>query len=168
MTQMKRIGLVAISAALVLGGCAGLIRQTPAPGDTQAAVVAKLGRPTAVYPDPPGKELEYATAPNGQYTWMAHIGPDGRLVRYEQVLTGEKFAAIHVDCATKQDVLRTIGQPAERSYLPLRHYKVWSYRYKENGVWNSMMHVHFDRAGVVRLMQNGPDPLYQYEQISFN
>jgi hypothetical protein len=23
-----------------------------------------------------------------------------------------------------------------------------------------MMHVHFDDAGIVRLMQNGPDPMY--------
>jgi hypothetical protein len=97
----------------------------------------------------------------GQFTWMAHIGPDGRLVKYEQVLTGEKFATIKIDKATKDDVLRTIGRPTETSYLPLRDYEVWSYRYKESGVWNSMMHVHFDRAGVVRLMQNGPDPMYE-------
>jgi hypothetical protein len=166
---MEKIGLVTIpAAALVLGGCAGLMRHAPSPGDTAATVVAKMGPPTAVYPDPPGKELEYATGPGGQFTWMAHIGPDDRLTSYEQVLTGAKFAAIQIDHANKQDVLRTIGRPAEYSSLPLRDYKVWSYRYKEAGIWNSMMHVHFDRGGVVRKMQNGSDPLYQYEQTFFH
>jgi hypothetical protein len=159
---MQRISSLAIlTAALALGGCAPLFRQTPSLGDPQAAVIAKMGQPTAVYPDPSGQELEYATGPMGQFTWMAHIGPDGRLVKYEQVLTGEKFATIKIDKATKDDVLRTIGRPAETSYLPLRDYEVWSYRYKESGVWNSLMHVHFDRAGVVRMMQNGPDPMYE-------
>jgi hypothetical protein len=40
------------------------------------------------------------------------------------------------------------------------NYEVWSYRYKEAGVWNSMMHVHFDERGIVRQMLNGPDPRY--------
>jgi hypothetical protein len=154
-------------AALALGGCAGLIRHTPSLGDPEPTVLAKMGKPTAVYPDPNGKELEYATGPMGQFTFMAHIGPDGRLVAYEQVLTNEKFAAIKVDHATKQDVLRTIGRPAETSYIALRDYEVWSYRYKESGVWNSMMHVHFDRAGVVRMMQNGPDPMYDRRRSSW-
>jgi hypothetical protein len=91
---------------------------------------------------------------------MAKFGPDRRLQSYQQVLTGEKFATLKIDRATKADVLRTIGRPAERSRVALHNYEVWSYRYKENGVWNSMMHVHFDEQGIVRLMQNGPDPMY--------
>ena len=62
--------------------------------------------------------------------------------------------------ATHQDVLRIVGRPAEISRVHLNNYEVWSYRYIEAGVWNSMMHVHFDEAGIVRLMQNGPDPMY--------
>jgi hypothetical protein len=46
-------------------------------------------------------------------------------------------------------------------------YEVWSYRYRESGVWNSMMHVHFDQAGVVRQMLNGPDPRYQDHDRDF-
>lgn len=153
--------IATLSVALVLGGCA-LFREPPAVGEPVAAVTAKLGQPTGSYPAPDGGQmLEYATAPFGQFTWMAHIGPDGRLVSYEQVLTGEKFATIKVDQATKLDVLRTIGRPAETSRVRLRNYEVWSYRYKEAGVWNSLMHVHFDEAGIVRQMMNGPDPMFE-------
>jgi hypothetical protein len=115
-----------------------------------------------------GQLWEYATGPYGQGTWMATIGPDGKLAAWEQVLTGEKFATIKVDKANKDEVLRTIGRPAERSRVAMHNYEVWSYRYKEAGVWNSMMHVHFDEAGIVRLMQNGPDPMYEEKRRFFD
>ena len=95
------------------------------------------------------------------YAGEVRIGADGRLVSYEQVLTSEKFATIKIDSANKEEVLRTVGRPAETSRVALRNYEVWSYRYKEAGVWNSLMHVHFDQQGVVRQMMNGPDPMYE-------
>ena len=156
---MRKVTILTILA--LLGGCAALGRVPPAPGDPLATVTTKFGQPTAVYPDANGQELEYATGPMGQFTWMAHIGADGRMTSFEQVLTGEKFATIKIGAATKDDVLRTVGRPAEHSRVALQDYEVWSYRYKENGVWNSMMHVHFDRNGIVRLMLNGPDPMYE-------
>ncbi|HAT30160.1 MAG TPA: hypothetical protein DCW29_04710 [Janthinobacterium sp.] len=145
--------------ALGLAACAGFGAPPPLPGTPRAAVEATLGRPTAIYPDGAGTELEYATGPFGQYTFMARIGADGRLLSYEQVLTGQKFATIKIGLSTKQDVLRIVGRPAETSYLPRQKLEVWSYRYKESGVWDSLMHVHFDHDGIVRQMLNGPDPM---------
>ena len=158
MTNIVRMAM--LGAALALAGCAGLGREAPLPGEPLDAVYAKLGTPTAVYRGGEEQVLEYATGPMGQFTWMAHIGADGRLLSYEQVLTGEKFATLKIDRATKDDVLRTVGRPAEVSRVAMHDYEVWSYRYKEAGVWNSMMHVHFDQQGVVRQMMNGPDPRY--------
>ncbi|MES2153337.1 MAG: hypothetical protein V4508_26445 [Pseudomonadota bacterium] len=149
---------------IILAACAA---ELPRPGDTADAVTARFGHPSATYPDGAGQELEFATGPMGQSTWMAHIGADGRLVNLEQVLTGPKFATIRVDLADKAAVLRTLGRPSERSRVALGDYEVWSYRYKENGVWNSMMHVHFDHAGIVRLMLNGPDPMYNEDKRGF-
>lgn len=159
----KMIKMAMSCAAIVLVGCVGpFMREVPNPGEPAAAVIAKLGQPTGTYPAPDGGQmLEYATGPMGQFTWMARMGPDGRLVSYEQVLTGEKFATIKIDKATKADVIGTIGRPAERSGVAMHNYEVWSYRYKEAGVWNSLMHVHFDQGGVVRMMQNGPDPMFE-------
>jgi hypothetical protein len=158
---MVKNAIISAVAGLLLAGCGTVFRHFPDTGDTAAQVTGKMGQPAAVYPEDGGQQLEYLTGPMGQYTYMAHMGPDGRLVSFEQVLTGEKFATIKIDHATKADVLRTIGHPAETSTLPLRDFEVWSYRYKESGVWNSMMHVMFDRNGVVRMMQNGPDPMFE-------
>jgi hypothetical protein len=165
---MRKIAKTAIaSIGLAVVGCAAF-RAPPNVGDPEPVVVQKLGRPTAMYPEPGGgRELEYTLQPMGQYAYMAHIGPDGRLTGYEQVLTNAKFASIKVDHATKDDVLRTIGHPAEYSRVGFKKYEVWSYRYKESDVWDSMMHVHFDQNGIVRQMLNGPDPRYQDHDNDF-
>ena len=161
----EMIKLTSFTLCLTLVGCAGMLREAPAIGDPQATVIAKFGQPTARYPAPSGALLENATGPFGQATYMARIGADGRLASFEQVLTGEKFAQLKIGVADKAAVLHTLGRPAERSYLSLSDLEVWSYRYKESGVWNSMMHVHFDRAGVLRMMQNGPDPMYEEKRL---
>ena len=159
---MQKLHKIIIAGlAMLLAGCTAMTRTAPMVGDTVADTQVKFGPPTAVYPAGAGQVLEYATGPMGQYTWMATVGPDGRLTAFEQVLTGEKFAMLKIGKARKEDVLRTIGRPAERSFLALPQLEVWSYRYKEAGVWNSMMHVHFDRSGVLSMMQNGPDPMYE-------
>jgi hypothetical protein len=161
----RMVKMISVALLLALAGCAGMLRQAPAIGDSLATVTAKFGPPTARYPAAAGQLLEYATGPFGQATYMARIGVDGRLVSFEQVLTGEKFATLKIGVAGKTEVLHTLGRPAERSYLALPDLEVWSYRYKESGVWNSMMHVHFDRAGTLRMMQNGPDPMYEEKRL---
>ena len=158
--RITRAAVLAL-AALSLAACSQLLRQPPPPGAPLAEVTARLGPPSAVYPEPDGGQvLEYRGQPMGQFQHMARIGPDGRLVDFRQVLTSENFAKVKVDHWTKDDILRNFGHPAETSRVGFHNYEVWSYRYKEAGVWNSLMHVHFDERGVVRQMLNGPDPMY--------
>ena len=159
-TSTTLAAALAVACTFCLSGCATL-KGPPQPGDTVQEVVDKLGSPKDVYADPDaGKVYAYPQGPYGQTTWMVRFGADNLLQTYEQVLTNEKFGLIKVGRSTRDDVLRTIGRPAERSRVAMHDYEVWSYRYKENGVWNTMMHVHFDQDGVVRLLQNGPDPMY--------
>jgi hypothetical protein len=162
MAMDKRIETTILAlAVLTLSACAPLLRQPPPLGTPLAGVEAALGRPAAVYPEPGGGQvLEYRGQPMGQFQHMARIGTDGKLVSYEQVLTSPNFAAVKIDTWTKDDILRHFGRPAETSRVAFHDYEVWSYRYKEDGVWNSMMHVHFDEQGIVRQMLNGPDPMY--------
>lgn len=141
----------------ILGGCALLTAPPVSPGDAEPDVIAKLGKPTHRFQDRQEHLLEYMKGPWGQRTFIARIGADNKLISYEQVLTAEKFATIKVDSATKTDVLHAIGTPSETSYLSRLELEVWTYPYKETGVWDSMMHVHFDKNGIVRMMQNGPD-----------
>ena len=144
--------------AILLSACAGLAGPALTPGATEAEVVARLGQPTHVYQDVGGRTLEYMHGPMGQTTDMARIGPDGRLQSFEQVLTMEKFAAI-VPGQTRQDqVLRTVGAPSEIRFYRNVGMNGWNYPFKESNTWDSMMTIYIDSAGLVRRMENGPDP----------
>jgi hypothetical protein len=155
------VKLPMLAAAVLLAGCATLSGPPALPGDSMDAVRAKMGRPTAVRTAPSGTVYEYGAGMFGQQAWMARFDSSGRLLSVTQVRTGEVFATIRPGVATKADVLDRLGQPSETSRVHLGNFEVWSYRYKESNVWNSMMHVHFDQGGVVRLMQSGPDPFYE-------
>jgi hypothetical protein len=150
--------LLRISAVLVLAAIAGCV--TVSPGEPESEVLSKLGRPTHRYQDGNDQLLEYAYGPFGQQTYMARIGPDGKLISYEQVLTTQRFGMIKIGESNKTDVLKLVGAPSETSYLPLRDLEVWTYPYKEAGAWDSLMNVEFDRTGIVRDMVNAPDLRY--------
>ena len=159
---MRRLFRVAAMALLLadLNACASW-GSIPLPaGLSEAEVIARLGRPTHVYRDGASRLLEYMHGPMGQTTDMARIGPEGRLVSYEQVLTMQKFGTLKIGEANKDMVLRTIGAPSDTRYYSLPRLEAWSYSFKENGIWDSQMTVYFDRAGIVRDLQNGPDPKY--------
>jgi outer membrane protein assembly factor BamE (lipoprotein component of BamABCDE complex) len=153
-----RVGVAFTAFLITLGGCALLSAPVLNPGETEADVIAKLGRPTHRFQDGSEHLLEYMHGPAGQETFIARFGANDRLISFQQVLTTVQFATLKVGSATKSDVLHAIGTPSETSYLARVGLEVWSYPYKENGVWDSMMHVHFDQDGIVRKMQNGPDP----------
>lgn len=146
----------ALLLGLMLNGCAGF-GNAPPPGTPENQVVQTLGHPNRVIQDGQTRILEYNQGFGSQYTYLAKIGPDNRLLSYEQVLTDAKFASIPIGRATKDMVLRTVGSPLETSRLPLKDLEVWSYPYKESGVWDSVMHVQFDRNGIVQSLQNTPD-----------
>jgi hypothetical protein len=149
-----------LAAAALLAGCASLSGPQALPGDSMETVRSKMGRPTEVRSAPSGTVYEYGGGMFGQLAWLARFDSTGRLASVEQVRKGKVFATIRPG-ATKADVVDRLGRPSEMSRVHLGNFEVWSYRYKESGVWNSMMHVHFDEAGIVRLMQSGPDPMYE-------
>jgi hypothetical protein len=156
-----------LAGFLPLAGCTVFSGQPVDVGTPEADLIARLGTPTARYPVASGHLLEYRRGPWGQQTYMARIGTDGRLQSYEQVLTLQKFGSIRIDHDNKEDVLRTIGAPSETTYFSRVQREVWSYPYKESGVWNSLMSVYFDNAGIVRKLENGPDPKFDPDRGRF-
>jgi hypothetical protein len=150
-----------LSISLLPAKCMSIFNPYPRPGATEQEVVARMGAPAHRYHDGDASLLEFPGGEFGQETFMARMGPDGRLAVFEQVRTAEKFASLHLNQSDKDDVLKTVGTPSETAWLALAQREVWSYRYKESGVWNSMMHIHFDRDGVVRKIESGRDPLFE-------
>ena len=157
---MQGFARILAAGTLFAGLSACATRPPVLPGQTEAEIIARLGQPTHVYQDGSSRLLEYMHGPMGHSTEMARIGPDGKLVSYEQVLTLQKFATIQIGAADKESVLRTVGAASETHFYPASQLEAWSYPFKENGIWDSLMSVHFDKAGIVRKIQNGPDPKF--------
>jgi hypothetical protein len=157
--QTSKFALV-LALGMALSACSHMMPKGPAPGTPLAEVTAKLGKPSAVYPEPDGGQvLEYRGQPMGQFQYMARIKPDGTLLSYEQVLTTENFARIEAKQWTRDQVLRNFGRPAEVLRSRLDDGEIWSYRYKEKGVWDSLMNVDFNARGTVLRVYNSADPL---------
>jgi len=157
MCSLLRRGMSAASA-LLLSACAGLGGPALAPGAPEAEVLARLGQPTHVYQDGDTRLLEYMRGPMGQTTDMARIGPDGRLQSLTQVLTMESFARIVPGVTRQEQVLRIVGAPSEVRVYRHPGMRAWNYPYKESNVWDSMMTIYIDDTGLVRRIENGPDP----------
>ena len=134
--------------------------QKPYPGMQEAELTAIRGKPDFEYQEGNRRRLEWSATEMGQYAYMTEIGPDGRLVSFEQVLTDERFASLRIGQSTQADVIRTVGHPPGWNRWVFEDGERWSYRYKENGVWDAMMTVYFDRNGVVEAMRSYIDPLF--------
>jgi hypothetical protein len=147
------------ASVVLLAACA-----TPggvAPGATEAQVAATLGRPTAVYALTDGGQRWYY--PQGgvqQQAWMLDFDRGGRLVANNQVHRVEFFAKIVVDRDTEADVTHLLGPPAWTEHYGPMGLTGWVYPYLEQGWWTSVTTVMFDRNGVVRRVQSGPDPRF--------
>jgi hypothetical protein len=157
MKPLFRITLTALVLS-ALNACATWGGAALQPGLPEQEVITHLGKPTHVYQDGNSRMLEYMHGPMGQTTEMARIGPDGKLVSYEQVLTMQHFAKLKLNESRESDVLRTVGAPSETKFYSRIGLISWNYPYKESGVWDSEMSVYFDGQGIVRRLENGPDP----------
>jgi hypothetical protein len=136
-------------------------------GQPASALEARFGKPPEQYPRADGgTRWLYPTQPYGQFTYAADLDASGKLVSFRQILTTMDFAQIRVDASTQKDVLQTFGKPEETTYFRLMDRQVWSYRFKHEGVWPSLMNFYFDRDGVVRLTQVSPDPMYDHDHDS--
>src|ERR1700742_199738 len=78
--------------ALALTACASYDGRTLPPGASEGDVRGLMGPPALEVPlEGGGKRLAYPKGPLGVETFMADLGPDGRLVQVRNVLTDGVF-----------------------------------------------------------------------------
>jgi hypothetical protein len=161
--------VLTLGVAALLGACA-----SPAsipPGTTEAEVVRQMGTPN-VERDLPGggKRLIYSGQPMGQFAWLTDIDASGRVVSTTQALTSERFNMINDGLAegrwTRDRLLLEFGPPAEITRVAMQpDQAIWGYRFRQDGVWNSLMYVYVAPDGRVTRFHPGPDP--RYERLHF-
>lgn len=148
-------GLVVVST-LALAGCS-LMPEQVVPGTPRTEIETRLGRPTLVHTLPAGTRLQYSGQPSGPWVHNLDLGPDGRLVRSEQVMdAGWLLRHIEIGRWTREDVLRGMGRPAMVERVARFDGEVWSYRFLE-ATRPRLVHVHLDPAGVVRQLMFSDD-----------
>jgi hypothetical protein len=149
-------GVSTITAALLLAGCASFSAPPPQPGEDAAAVLARLPAPTGEFANADGsRRLEFARGPFGRQTHMLDIGADGRVQRWEQVLTEAQFATVQPGISS-DELRRKIGRPSWTWGVRYRDQTVWSYRF--DNIFCQAFHVGISPAGVVEDTSFGPDP----------
>lgn len=157
-------------ALATLAGCADMAAKVP-PGAPLAQVEASYGRPnfTCTRPAPDsGQRVIWTQQPLGQYAWGANVDADGRIDRVERLLTDEHFKLLNDGAWPAERVRCEFGPPAivDEVGLPSVRQVVWSYRYRENDVWNSLMYVYMGRDGDrVTRHHPGPDPMYEDDRF---
>jgi hypothetical protein len=142
----KKSALLVLSA--LLSACVAPVPTTAIIGLDKPALLQKLGKPKreSVYLD--GERWDYSRGHEGIFMYFVHIDSEGRVARYEQVLSEENFARIKPGM-TKAEVIDIIGEGPRYNGIARGRGSVWSYK----NFWSSVciwFQVEFDADHVVR------------------
>ena len=153
-------GLV-VSSALLIAACASYSGSNLKPGvSTLPEVVASMGEPAMVWKNPDGsQQLAYPRGPAGTQTFMAYVGPDGKLQRIEGVLDMAHFARIQAGMS-KEEVLRVLGPsgPLWTQTYSRSNTLAWSWLFCDSSSLQNFFDVMFDATtGVVRSTEQRPN-----------
>ena len=160
---MRRISSLSLAGLTLLSACTTL---SDMPAGTPLTELEKhFGAPTISCPShtTPPQRLVWSMQPMGQYAWGVEVNHKQELLNAEQVLQDKYFALLNEGIWDKERVHCYFGPPANKDMTPYLGVKmeVWSYRYKQNATWDSLMYVYFNDEGVVKHHHPGPDPRYE-------
>jgi len=153
-------GLLAFTV-LLLAACAGYSGSNLQPGvATLADVVASMGEPAMSWKDADGSEqLAYPRGPAGTQTFMAFVGPDGKLQRIDKVLNAAHFARVQGGM-TKDQVLRILGPSGSQwtQFYARSNQLAWSWLFCNSWNQQEFFDVMFDAStGIVHSTGQHPN-----------
>lgn len=155
-------GGLLLALTLMLSGCAAYGGRGLKPGVASLDdVAATMGQPAMRWQEADGRlQLAYPRIPDGPYTFMVYIAPDGRLEKIENVLVTRHFARIVAGQSDQAAVLRVLGPPvpAWTAYFKARNELVWEWPFCDDFNLLARFNVLFDNTtGIVRSTQQRQD-----------
>ncbi|HMN93352.1 MAG TPA: outer membrane protein assembly factor BamE [Hydrogenophaga sp.] len=122
--------LVALAGLLLVSACDVQGERELVPGQSsEADVRQRFGQPEAVWDEPDGVRIyEFNRQPAGHRNYMATIGADGRLIRFEQVLHPANFSRVQPGMPMEQ-VRRLLGKPMKITPYPLKGETHYDWRF---------------------------------------
>lgn len=162
MTTLRWVTLTAVIASTA--GCAQI--SSVKPGTSLTAVENQFGAPTTLCAEPNGtKRAIWSQQPMGHYAFATTVDATSQVSEFEQVLTDRSFNRLGEGVWTSEEVRCAFGPPERigSAGLPGNTEIVWSYRYRQSGVWYSLMYVFLGTDGeTVTRFYAGPDPMFMY------
>ena len=139
-----------LAAVLLAAGCASYDGHSLRPGvSTEAEVRGVMGPPAAEFANPDGsRSLAYPRGPLGTPTYMADVGPDGRVRGVRAALTDDTFHQIGQGM-TRDEVLRLIGPPGDVMSFARLQQVSWEYRFVDTWGYRAIFSVNFDENWLV-------------------
>jgi len=124
-----KLSIVGLIFACVLAGCAGYRPPADLIGQSRADLISRMGQPEREYPSPAGQKLHYPRGPAGSHTYFVYLDSSDRVIRWEQVLTEERFGTIRPGM-TREQVRQVLGAPLLNPlFRPDRWDYVFRYQY---------------------------------------
>jgi hypothetical protein len=143
----------ALTVALValLAGCASYAGRGLVPGQSSAAEVEAVMGPAAERREFAGGEsaLYFPRQPYGRQTFVARIGPDGRLLAIEQRLTEQNIALIVPGTSDAEDVRDLFGPPYQTNVFANQQRETWTYKMYQ-GQFQKELYVQMSPDRIVR------------------
>ena len=143
----RHLVIVTFLLVLILAGCVGYAPHQRLLGQDRTALTADMGLPEREYESQGLKKLHFPRGPSGSHTYFVYLDSNERVIRWEQVLTEERFDTIRSGM-TREQVIDTLGISKITNELARDRGYVWHYRY-QNEVCRSFM-VEFTAANIVR------------------
>jgi len=144
------------AAGLALAACASDPSRVPA-GATRDQVLQQVGQPTAVYRLPQGERLQYSSGPSGFVVYNIDLDDSGRVRSVRQELQDGLFdSTIRPGEWHVEDVLRTYGEPYQRTRVLAFTGTVWSWRYLQINS-RRFLYIYVDPTGLIDHFNVGDD-----------
>lgn len=126
--MMHRYTLITLLFIAITAGCAGYSPNKHIIGQDRAALVADMGQPEREYEVDGSKVLHFPRGPAGSHTYFVYLDSNDRVMKWEQVLTEDRFATI-APGMTKDQVIHILGITKITNGLARNRGYVWHYRY---------------------------------------
>ena len=152
----------AVLTTVLIAGCAGFDGRGLEPGASANEVEALMG--PAADKRVKGSEtwLYYPRQPYGYSTYVARIGPDGKLIALEQRLTDENVAKIERGKSRTEDVRDLMGPPYTAINFSRMQRDIWEYRFRSlQSTVPYALYVQFSPDGIAREVYTMSDPDYR-------
>lgn len=154
--------VLAFTLCLIVSGCASYAGSRLKAGiSSLSEVVAEMGEPAMRWKGADGSEqLAYPRGPDGPHTYMAFVGPDGRLQKIVNVLDTPYFGRLEPGKSDQAAVLRLFGPsvPQWTVYFQARNELVWEWLFCDETSHLARFDVLFDgTTGIVRSSFQRPD-----------